>query len=70
MKGHITHGSSKRLGDDGSSGASSSQANNHPRGGRTVAPIRPNQQANTSSGTGKTVQTRQNTQGQMTVNCY
>ncbi|GFZ21771.1 hypothetical protein Acr_29g0009330 [Actinidia rufa] len=64
----LARSSSRRVGNDRSSGPSSSRSNNAIRDGRTAAPMRPNQQTNT--GDRKGLQNQQNTQGQMNIKCY
>ncbi|GFY81574.1 hypothetical protein Acr_01g0013830 [Actinidia rufa] len=64
----LARSSSRRVGNDRSSGPSSSRSNNAIRDGRTAAPMCPNQQTNT--GDGKGLQNQQNTRGQMNIKCY
>ncbi|KAK2966379.1 hypothetical protein RJ640_021523 [Escallonia rubra] len=64
----LTRSSSRKLAYERNNNASTSRANNTTRGGRTIAPMRPQQQANTNGG--RVVQGRPNTQVEIAGKCF
>ncbi|KAK2973809.1 hypothetical protein RJ640_012279 [Escallonia rubra] len=64
----LTCSSSRKLAYERNNNASTSRANNTTRGGRTIAPMRPQQQANTNGG--RVVQGRPNNQVEIAGKCF